>query len=175
VPRLRGHGFRESERGFTLPEVLIVIVLMGILFAIASSTWFGVIESRRVDSAANQLASDLRLAHTRATNQLSDWQVVMYLGRGDEGQGMEDYKLVRVSDGFTVNRFLPENSVILSSEINAVGGSRTLRLRSNGAAEAEGLFTDADIDGQIRITVSVDGDPSRSLTVVPATSRIKVA
>ncbi len=162
-----------EEDGFTLPEVLIVIVLMGILFGIATSTWFGVVESRRVDSAANQLASDLRLAHTRATNQLSDWQVVMYLGRGDENQGI-DYKLVRISDGFTVNRFLPENSMVLSSEVNDVGGTRTLRLRSNGAAEAEGGFTD-DGDGQIRITVSVDGDPSRNLTVVPATSRIKVA
>jgi Tfp pilus assembly protein FimT len=154
--------------------VLVVIALMGILFAIASSSWFGVVESRRVDSAANQLASDLRLAHTRATNQLSDWQVVMYLGRGDEGQGV-DYKLLRVSDGFTVNRFLPENSLVLSSEINDIGGSRTLRLRSNGAAEAQGLFIDADTDGEIRITVSVDGDPSRSMTVVPTTSRIKVA
>lgn len=173
MPRLKPHGFWRSEQGFTLPEVLIVIVLMGIVFAIASSTWFGVAESRQVDSAANQLASDLRLAHTRATNQLSDWRVVMYLGRGDEGQGI-DYKLVRVGDGFTVNRFLPENSLVLSSEINDVGGSRTLRLRSNGAAEAEGGSTDADSDGQIRIAVSVDGDPSRSLTVVPATSRIKV-
>lgn len=163
----------RDEKGFTLPEVMIVIALMGILFAIASSSWFGVIESRRLDSAANQLASDLRLAHTRATNQLSDWRVVAYLGRGDESLGI-DYKMVRVSDGFTVNRYLPENSVVLSSEANDVGGARTLRLRSNGAAEAEGGVTDADGDGQIRITVSVDGDPSRSLTVVPATSRIKV-
>ncbi len=155
-------------------EVMLVIILMGILFAIASSSWFGVIESRRVDSAANQLASDLRLAHTRATNQLSDWQVVMYPGRGDESQGI-DYRLVRVSDGLTANRFLPDNSVVLSSEINdGVGGTKTLRLRSNGAAEAEGGSTDADSDGQIRITVSVDGDPSHNLTVVPATSRIKV-
>lgn len=50
---------------------------MGILFAIASATWFGVAESRRVDSATNQLAADLRLAHTSATNRLEDWQVVL--------------------------------------------------------------------------------------------------
>jgi prepilin-type N-terminal cleavage/methylation domain-containing protein len=173
VPGLRGHRVRGGEQGFTLPEVTIVIVLLGIVLAIATSSWFGVVESRRVDSAANQLASDVRLAHTRATNQLSDWRVVMYPGRGDEGQG-RDYELVRVSDGSTVNRFLPDNSMILNSEITAVGGSSTLRLRSSGAAEAEGVFADADTDGQIRITVSVDGDPSHSLTVVPATSRVRV-
>lgn len=54
---------RSEERGFTLPEVLITIVIMGIVFAIASSAWFGVVDSRRVDAAANQLASDLRKAH----------------------------------------------------------------------------------------------------------------
>ena len=70
-------GAWRDERGFTLVEVLITIILMGILFAIASSMLFGVVESRRVDSATNQLAADLRLAHTRATNRLEKWQVVL--------------------------------------------------------------------------------------------------
>ncbi len=51
----------RCEQGFTLPEVLITIVLMSIAFAIASSTWFNIVESREVDSAANQVAGDLRL------------------------------------------------------------------------------------------------------------------
>ena len=63
-------GAWEDERGFTLIEVMVTIIIMGIVFAIASSTWFGAIESRRVDSATNQLAADLRQAHTRATNRL---------------------------------------------------------------------------------------------------------
>ena len=65
-------GALEDERGFTLIEVMVIIIIMGIVFAIASSTWFGVVESRRVDSATNQLAADLRLAHTSATNRLVD-------------------------------------------------------------------------------------------------------
>ena len=67
----------EDERGFTLVEVVITIVLMGLLFGIASSVLFGVVDGRRVDSATNQLAADLRLAHTRATNRLEQWQVVL--------------------------------------------------------------------------------------------------
>ena len=35
-------GALEDERGFTLIEVMLTIVIMGIVFAIASSTWFGV-------------------------------------------------------------------------------------------------------------------------------------
>ena len=70
-------GAWEDERGFTLVEVMVTIIMMGIVFGIASSTWFGVAESRRVDSATNQLAADLRLAHTRATNRLEPCQVLL--------------------------------------------------------------------------------------------------
>jgi prepilin-type N-terminal cleavage/methylation domain-containing protein len=65
-------GAWTNERGFTLVEVLLTIVVMGIVLTIASSSWFGAIESRRVDSATNQVVADLRLAHTQATNRLSD-------------------------------------------------------------------------------------------------------
>jgi type II secretory pathway pseudopilin PulG len=50
---------------------------MGIVLAIATSSWFGVIESRRIDSATTQLAADLRQAHSRATNRLQTWQVAL--------------------------------------------------------------------------------------------------
>src|SRR5215204_5205149 len=70
-------GAWEDERGFTLLEVLITIVIMGIVLAIATSSWFKVIESRRVDSATNQVVADLRLVHSKATNRLEDWRVVM--------------------------------------------------------------------------------------------------
>lgn len=70
----------EDGRGFTLVEVMVTIILMGIVFAIASSTWFGVVESRRVDSATNQIASDLRLANATATNRLSSAYIVFNRG-----------------------------------------------------------------------------------------------
>jgi Tfp pilus assembly protein FimT len=50
---------------------------VGIVFAIASATWLGGVGSRAVDPATNQLASDLRLAHTSAANRLTRWQVVL--------------------------------------------------------------------------------------------------
>ncbi len=40
--------FSKNERGFTLPGVLMVIVLIGIVFAIASSAWFGIVYKRLV-------------------------------------------------------------------------------------------------------------------------------
>jgi hypothetical protein len=127
-----------------------------------------------VDSAANQLAADLRLAQTRSTNELTDWRVQFFTDRGNPAQ--TDYKVMRPSNGFTSERSLPEDSMVSSTgtELNESGGSRTLRFQSTGAVEAVGGFGDTDGDGEIRITVTVDGNPSRSLTVVPTTSRVKV-
>src|SRR5215211_6393063 len=70
-------GISEDERGFTLAEVMITVVIMGIVLGIASSTWFKVAESRRVDSATNQVVADLRLAHTQARNRLTDINFVV--------------------------------------------------------------------------------------------------
>lgn len=85
----------EEERGFTLPEVLMTVAILGILIAIAITIWLGVIEQRRVDAATNQLVSDLRLAHSSATNQLTDWRIVVVYGRDDEDEGA-DYYLIKL-------------------------------------------------------------------------------
>jgi prepilin-type N-terminal cleavage/methylation domain-containing protein len=165
---LKRHEFWWSQRGFTLPELMITIVLLGIVLAIVSSTWFGAVESRDVDSAANQFISDVRLAHTRATNQLSNWQVVHAVGSAD-------YQLVRVDDGSVINRSLPENTKVLSSEANGPGSQRKLVFNPNGEASAQGGFTDSDGDGAIDVIVSsTDDNPQHSVSVIPATSRVKI-
>lgn len=92
----RSNGLWKDERGFTLPELMTTIAILGILIAIAIIIWLGILERRRVDAAANQLAADMRLAHSSATNQLTDWRVVLYPNKGDEDEGA-DYYLVKLA------------------------------------------------------------------------------
>ena len=92
----RPNGFWKDERGFTLPELMTAIAILGILIAIAIIIWLGILERRRVDAAANQLVADMRLAHTSATNQLMDWRVVLYPNKADEDDGA-DYYLVKLA------------------------------------------------------------------------------
>jgi type IV fimbrial biogenesis protein FimT len=163
-------GSEKNESGFTLPEVLIVIVILGILLAIAVPTWFGVVESRQVDSAANQFASDLRLAHNKATNQLQEWEVVYTVGGSS-------YELVPDS-GDTITRTLPDGTKIRNTEVVGLSGDRTIIFKPCGTAVADGGFNDALIksNGEIDVVVSAkDDDPESRITVVEETSRVDVA
>ena len=92
-------GVREDERGFTLAELMTTIAILGILIAIAVIVFLALLERWRVDTATRQLVGDLRLAHGSATNELTDWRVVLALDRGEQEEG-PDYYLVRLSEPY---------------------------------------------------------------------------
>ncbi len=183
-----------DERGFTLPEVLIIPILLGILFGIATSTWFGVVESRRVDSATNQLAADLRLAHTSASNRLTEYRVA-YVSGGNincagrsatdaDPEARPDYCLLQQNGGSyqQTAHFLPERTVISGAGLNVdatistllgSADTRTIKFNTNGTAESGGGLPVGVTD--IRLTVAADdGSPNHIIDVNAATSRIKI-
>ena len=179
----------KSELGFTLPEVLITVVVMGIILAIATSSWFGVVESRRVDSATNQLVSDLRLAHTKATNQLATWRVVLNPDRADESAGA-DYTLVKLDSagnpvsGSQISRILPDNVHLNSPTLLPIGGTTAIQFAADGSASTVGTLSlgAAGTDGCAagtpatgpRIRVTVDNNPMHCITFNTTTSRIQI-
>ncbi len=147
-------GALEDERGFTLVELTIVIVLMGVLFAIASSSWFGAAESRRVDSAANQLAADLRLAHTKATNKLVQQTVTVPLPDAPSEYTVTGESIRDLDDD-------PEDLV-------TVDGSYTIEFEPNGEAQSE------NGDYSIIVESTADPDKGHTIDVNPLTSRIQI-
>jgi prepilin-type N-terminal cleavage/methylation domain-containing protein len=148
-------GLWQHEHGFTLAEVMITIVIMGIVFAIASSIWFRIVESRRVDSATNQLAADLRLAHTRATNRLTDWRVVLTADS-------QSYQLVKPDPPTeTITRSLPDDTEI--------GTDITVQFESDGSATVV-----SPSPGNTIVVRSTDGDPQHTIEFNLATSRIQI-
>ena len=147
-------GAREDQRGFTLVEVLVVIILMGIVFAIASSTWFGMIDSRRVDSATNQVAADLRAAHTRATNRLADYSFVV------PADGSSTYE-IGPSGGALDTQDLPEGTQIASAT--------TIVFKANGEAQVT-----SGAPSPVRVELSKDTTNHHTVQFNSVTSRIQV-
>jgi prepilin-type N-terminal cleavage/methylation domain-containing protein len=164
-------GALEDERGFTLMEVMATIIIMGIVFAIASSTWFGVVESRRVDSATNQMVSELRRAHSSSTNRLQDWKVELQANSRDYSIGpCPDLPVpdpcaapLDPDDPLTSERTLEEDT-----EVRASGGGmiEEVVFEPNGEAQITGA-------GRIRIAAE-DGLPCHEIDINELTSRIKV-
>jgi len=162
------YGALEDERGFTLVEVLITIVIMGLVFAIASSTWFKVAESRRVDSATNQVVADLRLAHSQATNRLVDSSFIIPSASSTNYQvgpaGSLETKTLPGDDQGT-----PKTKIIV-----AAAAPTTIAFKADGGAQIT-----PSPPGNIAFTVAALNcnppcNPSHTIQVNTVTSRIQV-
>ena len=199
APLPKTRDVRRDERGFTLQELVIVLAILGILAAIAVIVLLALLERWRVEAAASQFAADLRLAHGRATNQLTDWRVVfMPDGSPLGGCSSADYCVIRLSapsdggdsrptmDSETppVARELPEGTKIKAVTFAAdcsggdsgavippssCGGTRTLEFSSNGTVRT----LRPGQSGTVRIS-SDDGSPWCDVVFTSATSHIRV-
>lgn len=185
----RGTPYLRNERGFTLPEVMITILVMGILFAIATTSWQNVIEDRRVTSASNQLLADMRLAHNSASNQLADYRIV-YNSAGNQvtcGTATASYCLVKLnSAGSPVQntpRTLPDGTKILGTNVNLSsalaalfpGSNRALEFNADGSAEAVSGHVPSAQEPDPTVRVGSASDPSRlrRISITPATSKVR--
>jgi len=136
---------------------------MGILMSIATSSWFGLVDSRRVTSDTNQFAADLRLAHTKSTNQLKEYAVVTDLADLGLPAGTADYYIVEITGSVVTPRLLDDSG---NTEIDTAFG---VTFEPDGSA--------VDVAG-VATTISLDDtgatDPLHSIEVNTATSRIKI-
>jgi len=204
VRKLRYRSAWKDGAGFTLPEVLIVIVILGILAGIAIPSWFGIVEGRRVDSAANQVAADLRLAHGRATNQLTDWRVIFVhsnpggtLNKVNCGGTQADYCMVKLAEVYeggvgaiaptvvqTMPRYLPEGTLIMSTSTVPTDPAFSVTNPQTVAPSTTATRTvEANSNGTMRglntasgnlVVGSLDGDPSHQVTFTNATARVRI-
>ena len=184
--RERRSGRRRGERGFTLPEVLVVIAILGTLIAIAIIIWLGILEARRVDAATNQLKADMRLAHTSAVNQLTDWRVVLVPDNADEDDG-PDYHLVKLAAPYpgappVVTEARPRTFPANVKIVNIAGALDAGSWAVEPARPGRTRTAEFNPDGTMRFyggvsgstCVTVDGEPEIRLTVTAATSRVRV-
>ncbi|XGV94973.1 MAG: Tfp pilus assembly protein FimT/FimU [Leptolyngbya sp. BL-A-14] len=57
---------KRSISGFTLIEMLVVIIVIGVLFAIAAPGWDTILSRQRVTAAREQIAQTIRIAQSEA-------------------------------------------------------------------------------------------------------------
>ncbi len=190
----------EDERGFTLQELLATIAILAILIAIAVIIILALLERWRVDAATRQLVGDLRRAHGSATNQLTDWRVVLALDRAEQEEG-PDYYLVRLAEpygpddpGPTASKRLPRTlpgDVKVTNVITPAGSvvddqGANYWISPWEAAPSPPVprtrTLEFNTDGTMTffrspsgsLCVTVDGNPKNRVISVSATSRVRV-
>lgn len=157
---------RNEQFGFTLPELLVTIAIMGILAAIAIPSWFSVSDSRNVDSATNQVIGDLRLASSKATNRLDYWQVQFTACSGNytiqEFQGLDSSQNPINAVGSPQNPNLPSGTQVATTAtvVFKPDGSANIvpsSLLSNGIAS---IIVKSASNGSHSETIKIDSATS---------------
>lgn len=190
----------KDERGYTLTEVMTAVAIFVLLLAIAIIVILALLERWRVDAATNQLVADMRLAHTSATEQLTDWRVVLVPDRYDEDEG-PDYYMVRLavpygdSSGKATKpqldpetppepRTFPGNvrAMNISGKTDNQSKGWWLRPWAESGSDPPTRTVEFNTDGAMWVSgavsgstcVTVDENPENKLTVTSATSRVKI-
>ena len=191
----------RDRRGYTLPEVLTAVAIAGVLAAISLMILLALLERWRVEAAADQLAADMRLAHTGATQQLTDWRVVlMHDGAPLAGCSGADYCLVRLKSAYDAGdgspaldpdsppapRELPAGTKIreVTFDADCSGGDPDAAVPPSSCGPEPTRTIEFNSNGTVRSlrpgtsgTVRVssdDGSPSCGLVFQAATSRVRV-
>lgn len=71
---MKNQAISYSHQGFTLPEVLATIIIVGVLSAIAVPSWFSFTQERQLNIAQNQVYRSIREAQNQAKKEKLPWQ-----------------------------------------------------------------------------------------------------
>ncbi len=173
----RGQG--GQRLGFTLIELTIVLLVMGILAAIAVPRYLQTISRFRVEAAAKRVASDLNLARQNAmsTGGMSDSEWIEFTVNEEKYKLFGDFDLDRPSEEYEVKLSkTPYPARLFSAEFtNELGYvSSCIKFDMYGSARtgpAPAYDAARVVNGQI---VVQSGGEQRTIVINPATGEASI-
>ncbi|MGM0651702.1 MAG: GspH/FimT family pseudopilin [Bacillota bacterium] len=146
----------KSEKGFTLIELICVVMLLGIIFTIATPVLADFGQKRNLDLTARTLAIDIRKTRQKAIT--TGWGQLIEMRIH-----VDDY---RIKDGKTNEQHtvkLPADVSYLSNNFPLKDGYRVLSFGRNGAPNSGGTVALINNSGDVLYII-----------VTPATGRVRI-
>ena len=146
----------SSVAGFTLVEMLVVVVLVGILAAISANSWNAFIDRQRLDSANERVVSALQDARTQAKKKRSS-----YSAHFQNNNGIPQYAILPEAS-------TPSNSDwqnLVNDKVDTINFSSSSSQANTVTFDYKGLPLVNDVYKQI-IVIPKDGSSSLKRCVV---------
>ena len=145
-----------KKQGFTLIELMVVIVIMGILAAVAVPKLFGMIAKSKASEVGPAAGTYVKLqqAYFSEANQVGGWQMIGYMApSGTKASETTNFKYkpgdVKVDEKKTVTTastdkgWIAENIANLNECQAGENWSISLKLASDASKGADVVFTSA--------------------------------
>jgi len=149
----------KNQKGFTIIELVIVIVILGLLATLVFPSAADIINNHRLESTAKEIVSDLRIAQQKAISKEAAYRVIM----NDESPltNPKNTYFIKEVNGETIKTVtLPVNIIFYVSHsfdfsISGETPNRTIRLVNKNSNKAKYIIIYRT--GRIRIS---DSPPS---------------
>lgn len=168
-----------GEKGFSLMEIIVVVAIMGIMFALASGITMSAVKSSTADSSTSAVINIIELARNQATSQRRDFQLVFTAPNQIQVLRLE------LPSGSTpiANRYLENKQAFTRFTATgdtpdtfghpggiAFGTTPTIRFTSDGSL----IDSSGDIlNGTLYLGVPDDISTARAITIFGATGLIR--
>lgn len=141
-----GYKNAFSERGFTLVEMSIVVVILGIILTVAALSYVNISKGINLNAARKQIEAAMNRAKTAARQENVTYQLVFYTDAASGNPNSYEFLHNEVAgvdgSGNPIWAMTPTDGSVSGEEVNESGGHAYIKVANNvklaGCAEIAG-------------------------------------